>query len=120
MSSATAIITSMALPARAPAAPSNWLSSPRNPASMRMLAATSALRFAAACLICHHCPRQALPAALIRTGGSCSPWQAADPPERHVEKPMQTEKQKMLAGELYHAGDAELAKDRNAASAWMV
>ena len=33
---------------------------------------------------------------------------------------MQTEKQKMLAGELYHAGDAELAKDRSAASAWMV
>jgi maltose O-acetyltransferase len=33
---------------------------------------------------------------------------------------MQTEKQKMLAGELYHAGDAELARDRNAASAWMV
>jgi maltose O-acetyltransferase len=33
---------------------------------------------------------------------------------------MQTEKQKMLAGELYHAGDAELAADRSAASAWMV
>lgn len=33
---------------------------------------------------------------------------------------MQTEKQKMLAGELYHAGDTELAKDRSAASAWMV
>jgi maltose O-acetyltransferase len=33
---------------------------------------------------------------------------------------MQTEKQKMLAGELYHAGDAELAKDRSAASTWMV
>jgi maltose O-acetyltransferase len=31
-----------------------------------------------------------------------------------------TEKQKMLAGELYHANDAELAADRNAASAWMV
>jgi maltose O-acetyltransferase len=33
---------------------------------------------------------------------------------------MQTEKQKMLAGELYHAGDAELATDRHAASAWML
>jgi maltose O-acetyltransferase len=33
---------------------------------------------------------------------------------------MPTEKQKMLAGELYHAGDAELAADRVAASAWMV
>jgi maltose O-acetyltransferase len=31
-----------------------------------------------------------------------------------------TEKQKMLAGELYHANDAELEADRNAASAWMV
>jgi maltose O-acetyltransferase len=30
-----------------------------------------------------------------------------------------TEKQKMLAGELYHANDAELEADRNAASAWM-
>jgi len=33
---------------------------------------------------------------------------------------VQTEKQKMLAGELYHANDAELEADRNAASAWMV
>ena len=31
-----------------------------------------------------------------------------------------TEKQKMLAGELYHADDAELKADRNAASAWLV
>ena len=31
-----------------------------------------------------------------------------------------TEKQKMLAGELYHANDAQLEADRNAASAWMV
>jgi maltose O-acetyltransferase len=31
-----------------------------------------------------------------------------------------TEKQKMLAGELYQANDAELEADRNAASAWMV
>jgi maltose O-acetyltransferase len=34
--------------------------------------------------------------------------------------PFRTEKQKMLAGELYHANDAELEADRNAASAWMV
>lgn len=33
---------------------------------------------------------------------------------------MQTEKKKMLAGELYHAGDAELAADRHAASEWML
>jgi maltose O-acetyltransferase len=33
---------------------------------------------------------------------------------------MQTEKQKMLAGEPYHASDAELAADRHAASAWML
>jgi maltose O-acetyltransferase len=33
---------------------------------------------------------------------------------------MRTEKQKMLAGEPYHAGDTELASDRSAASAWMV
>lgn len=33
---------------------------------------------------------------------------------------MRTEKQKMLAGELYHAGDAELAADRHAASVWML
>jgi maltose O-acetyltransferase len=33
---------------------------------------------------------------------------------------MHTEKQKMLAGERYHAGDAELAGDRGAAAAWMV
>jgi maltose O-acetyltransferase len=33
---------------------------------------------------------------------------------------MPTEKQKMLAGDLYHAGDAELARDRSAAAAWMV
>jgi maltose O-acetyltransferase len=33
---------------------------------------------------------------------------------------MPTEKQKMLAGELYRAGDAELAKDRSTAGAWMV
>ena len=33
---------------------------------------------------------------------------------------LRTEKQKMLAGELYHADDAELAADRNAAVAWMV
>jgi maltose O-acetyltransferase len=31
-----------------------------------------------------------------------------------------TQKQKMLAGELYHADDPELAADRNAACAWMV
>lgn len=31
-----------------------------------------------------------------------------------------TEKQKMLAGELYHANDVELEADRSAASAWMV
>jgi len=31
-----------------------------------------------------------------------------------------TEKQKMLAGEPYHANDAELEADRSAASAWMV
>ena len=31
-----------------------------------------------------------------------------------------TEKQKMLAGELYQANDAELEADRSAASAWMV
>src|SRR3954469_3765593 len=37
-----------------------------------------------------------------------------------MEDLMPTEKQKMLAGELYHAGDAELAADRVAASAWMV
>jgi maltose O-acetyltransferase len=34
--------------------------------------------------------------------------------------PLRTEKQKMLAGELYHANDPELEADRNAASAWMV
>jgi maltose O-acetyltransferase len=34
--------------------------------------------------------------------------------------PFRTEKQKMLAGELYHANDAELEADRSAASAWMV
>lgn len=31
-----------------------------------------------------------------------------------------TEKQKMLAGELYRAGDPELQQDRAAAAAWMV
>ncbi len=31
-----------------------------------------------------------------------------------------TEKQKMLAGELYRADDAELEVDRSAAGAWMV
>ncbi|PZW39826.1 maltose O-acetyltransferase [Humitalea rosea] len=31
-----------------------------------------------------------------------------------------TEKQKMLAGELYHAGDPELAAEAAAAKAWMV
>lgn len=31
-----------------------------------------------------------------------------------------TEKQNMLAGELYHANDAELEADRSAASTWMV
>lgn len=31
-----------------------------------------------------------------------------------------TEKQKMLAGELYHANDAGLAAERSAAAAWMV
>jgi len=31
-----------------------------------------------------------------------------------------TEKQKMLAGELYHANDAELEADRRAGAAWMV
>ncbi len=31
-----------------------------------------------------------------------------------------TEKQKMLAGELYHANDAELEADRSNASAWRV
>lgn len=30
-----------------------------------------------------------------------------------------TEKQKMLAGEPYHAGDAELAADQARAAAWM-
>jgi len=34
--------------------------------------------------------------------------------------PFRTEKQKMLAGELYHANDAELEADLNAAVAWMV
>jgi maltose O-acetyltransferase len=34
--------------------------------------------------------------------------------------PFRTEKQKMLAGELYYANDAELEADRSAASAWMV
>ena len=33
---------------------------------------------------------------------------------------MKTEKQKMLAGELYHAGDPELQADQQAAKAWMV
>jgi maltose O-acetyltransferase len=33
---------------------------------------------------------------------------------------LRTEKQKMLAGDLYHANDAELEADRRAASAWMV
>ena len=33
---------------------------------------------------------------------------------------MDSEKQKMLAGELYHAGDPELHADRARASAWMV
>ena len=31
-----------------------------------------------------------------------------------------TEKQKMLAGELYHANDPELEADRSAAAGWMV
>ena len=31
-----------------------------------------------------------------------------------------TEKRKMLAGEFYHANDAELEADRSAAAAWMV
>ena len=31
-----------------------------------------------------------------------------------------TEKQKMLAGELYNPNDAELEADRDAAGAWMV
>lgn len=34
--------------------------------------------------------------------------------------PFRTEKEKMLAGELYRADDAELAADRSAAGAWMV
>ncbi len=33
--------------------------------------------------------------------------------------PTITEKQKMLAGELYNAGDTELVADRDAAAAWM-
>jgi maltose O-acetyltransferase len=33
---------------------------------------------------------------------------------------MRTEKQKMLAGELYHAGDPEIQADQAAAKTWMV
>ena len=33
---------------------------------------------------------------------------------------MRTEKQKMLAGELYHAGDPEIQADQAAAKVWMV
>jgi maltose O-acetyltransferase len=33
---------------------------------------------------------------------------------------MRTEKQKMLAGELYHAGDPEIQADQAAAKAWMI
>src|SRR5258707_3973989 len=33
---------------------------------------------------------------------------------------MRTEKQKILAGELYHAGDPEIQADQAAAKAWMV
>src|SRR3977135_4672553 len=33
---------------------------------------------------------------------------------------MRTEKENMLAGELYHAGDPEIQKDQAAAKAWMV
>jgi maltose O-acetyltransferase len=33
---------------------------------------------------------------------------------------MWTEKQKMLAGELYHAGDPEIQADQAAAKSWMV
>lgn len=33
---------------------------------------------------------------------------------------MQTEKQKMLAGELYNAADAQLQADQAAAAEWMV
>src|SRR3546814_18224229 len=33
--------------------------------------------------------------------------------------PMRTEKEKMLAGELYHASDAEIQADQAAAHAWL-
>jgi len=33
---------------------------------------------------------------------------------------MRTEKEKMLAGELYHAGAPEIQADQAAAQAWMV
>ena len=33
---------------------------------------------------------------------------------------MRTEKEKMLAGELYHAGDPEIQADQAAAKVWMV
>ena len=32
----------------------------------------------------------------------------------------QTEKQKMLAGQLYHANDPEIQADQRSAMAWMV
>jgi maltose O-acetyltransferase len=32
----------------------------------------------------------------------------------------QTQKQKMLAGQLYHAGDPEIQADQESAKAWMV
>jgi maltose O-acetyltransferase len=33
---------------------------------------------------------------------------------------MRTEKEKMLAGELYHAGDPKIQADQAAAKVWMV
>jgi maltose O-acetyltransferase len=42
------------------------------------------------------------------------------PPSPEDKLENRTEKQKMLAGELYHAGDPELQADQAAAKAWMV
>src|SRR3546814_19703984 len=41
-------------------------------------------------------------------------WRGAE-----TERPMRTEKEKMLAGELYHASDAEIQAGQAAAHAWL-
>src|SRR3546814_13329656 len=50
----------------------------------------------------------------ISTIAGSAAWRGAE-----TERPMRTEKEKMLAGELYHASDAEIQAGQAAAHAWL-